>query len=107
MEIFIGIKSLLRFLGLLQTNYPHKKLVQFLLIISYCCFSITTTFASFWFFFFEAKTFVERTGSYFIICGFSSAFGIYCVVLMKRTDILELITQLETKMNERNIIINK
>lgn len=101
MEIFIRVKELLKILGFLQFNHPHKKMIA--IVQNSICFSvlILSLLSYFWTFRFETDKFFEKTESIslFFVC--ILLLITYSIFLWQRQRLLELITQFECKITER------
>lgn len=102
-EIFIGVKNLLRILGLLYLEHPFKNAIN-LIQMTFCfCFFAFTIFylSSTVYIYFEIETFAKRCElfSYFI-----STFVLsieMCILMRQRKLILEIITALELMIQKR------
>lgn len=102
MEIYVGIKRNLQFLGIFQFDHPRKKTFKNVILkISSLCVFITGFLAIFWFFCFEAKTFADKILSiaeaFYVVCMIMA----YCILRWQRERFLELITRFESKIEER------
>lgn len=110
MEIFIGIKKMLRIVGLLKFEHPNAKIEKMVNIFqSFIRFVVTPSFflSILWFFYFRADTFFEKLFALVHFITFSSMIAEYCILLWKREQILELLTQFESKIRERNFKYKK
>lgn len=104
-KIFIGVKRILRLLGYLKfDNHPNKNAMNIFQNI-FCVFALNVfTCASIWFFLFQPETFAERTENVFVIDYMFSVFIAYCIMIVQRNEILDLISQLELQIRKRKII---
>lgn len=91
---------LFRFIGILQFDHPHQKVIQYTLrfniIGSLGAFMLSTL----WFFCFEANTFFEKTESFYAFSTAVSYLIIYCILLWRGNEILELIAKIESRIHE-------
>lgn len=105
MEIFIGIKKLLRILGLLKFEHPNPRIEKAIYIFQkfflFCC-SPFLFLPPLWFLFFRAETFFEKTYSALISVLVFFLTIMYYILIWKREQMLELLTQLKSKVYERN-----
>lgn len=104
MEIFIRIKKLLRILGLLKLKHRNAKIEKAINIfqkIIWFTGSIFCVLSPLWFFFFEAKTFNEKSFSF--VDSIFASFSMLSYYMWSREQILELFTQFESKILERNV----
>lgn len=104
METFIGIRNFLRIPGFLKFEHPNAKIKKAINIcqkIVLFCGSPLFILSPLWFFFFRAETFYEKAFSF----GFSiSIFFViinYGILTWRREQILDLLTQFESKIIER------
>lgn len=105
MEILVEVKKSLLFLGFLQFDHQHKKLISFIqTVICFCIGGAIFSLPSIFFFFYEAKTFAEQTESIFdFACGaLLSMF--YGILLWQRKQVLELIAKLESQIHKRVLL---
>lgn len=68
MKIFIEVKRLLRWIGVLEFNHPHSKMIQYFIIIIVCGNIISFILSTFWFFCFNAETIIEYARIILCIC---------------------------------------
>lgn len=105
MQIFIGIKKLLRIIGFIKLKYPDantEKIVNIAHNIVIFCGSTCFFLSPLWCLLFEAETFFEKTISFTIFIGLSSTTIAYGMLLWKREQILELFAHFQSKIRERN-----
>lgn len=105
MEIFIGIKKLLRILGFLKFEHSNSRIEKAIYIFQkfflFCC-SPFLFLPPLWFLFFRAETFFEKTYTSLISVLVFLATIMYYILSWKREQMLELFAQLESKVLERN-----
>lgn len=104
MEIFIRIKKLLRILGLLKLKHPNAKIEKAISVFQKTIWftgSILCVSSPLWFLFFEAKTFNEKSFSF--VDSIFVFFSMLSHYMWNREQILELFTQFESKILERNV----
>lgn len=100
MEIFVRVKILLRFIGILQFDDPHKKWIQFTLRIIISSSMSAFILSTFWFLCFESNTLFERAESFYAFSVAISFSIIYCIMLWQEKKILELIVKIERRILE-------
>lgn len=102
-EIFIGVKNLLRLLGLLHLEHPFKNAISLIQMTFFFCYLAFTVFylSSTVYIYFEIETFAKRSElfSYFI-CTFILSIEM-CILMRQRKLILEIITALELMIQKR------
>lgn len=106
MRIFTGIKKYLRILGFLKYEHPNAKIEKAISIfqkIVLFCGSPLFISSPIRFFLFRAETFFDKTYSISIFILAFATIAEYWILIWKREQLLELFTQFESKISERNI----
>lgn len=101
MKIFACVKAQMGFLGLVQFEEPHKKIIIMILRIICITTMVTEILTHFVFVFFEAKTFEQQTDSFYALMTSLFLFITYCLMIHQRIEIFDLISQMESKIRER------
>lgn len=107
MEIFIGIKKLLRILGFLKFKHPNSKIekaINILENIVYFCCAPFFFLSPLSFLFFRAETFYEKTFAFCITIVLFFLTIAYNILIWKRKQILELFDEFESKIIKRNML---
>lgn len=105
MEIFIEIKRLLRILGILKFKHSNAEIGKIINILQniVCFFGYPFLVLSpLWFHVFVAKTFYEKSFSFTISFSIFLLTISHYILKWKRDKILQLFTQFESKILERN-----
>lgn len=107
MNIFIEEKRLLRWIGVLEFNHPHSKMIQYFIVIIVCGNIFPFILSTFWFFCFNAETIIEYAESFYAFAGGTFSLIIYFLLFWHREEILELIMKMEGRINECMLILVK
>lgn len=101
MEIFVELRKFLRYIGFLEFETRHGRILSLILRIpgfSLLIFAVITTV---WYLIFDAKTFAEQTQSIETCEAYSYILTIYSIFILRRKDFLHMIKIIETRIGER------
>lgn len=102
MEIFLSLKNLFRAFAIIQD--PNKKIQNICKNVVSTTMAATLATAMFCYLYYEANEFLEYFEPFFYFCAYFFTSVEYCVLLHERKNILELIANIESKVNERILI---
>lgn len=106
MEIFIGIKRLLRILGLLKFEHSNAKIEKVVNIFHktvLICGCFLFMLSPLWFFIFRAETFFEKTFSFASLIAVLALVTIHSILMWKREQIFMLFAEFEFEIFKRNV----
>lgn len=101
MKILVIVRALLPYIGALEFNHPHGRLISTILLIIGFAANIFATLTTLWFFLFDATTFADRTSSLASIIMIMYIIWIYTIFVVKRKEFMAMIRTLEVKIDER------
>lgn len=101
MEILIGVKNLLRLLGVLHFEHPFKNAINLIQIITYFCAYTLFYSSTMFYFYLKAETFAMRSESFSYFISTFVVFNEYFILIWQREQILENITLLELAIQKR------
>lgn len=101
MEIFIKLSKFLILIGLIEQECPDQpvpRVFRAALTFSALAYAVLTTLS---YFAFEASTLIERTDTLSLSIGFMLVLLLCCMLLWRRTVILDLIRGLQLLITQR------
>lgn len=107
MEIFVLIKRLLNFTGIVPIDHPHGKLLsRFILCGSFVIFNLTLI-ATVWFLIYDAESFLSQALSFTQIVILAYIMSLYVSFTVCIDAILVMFDGLQAKVQERTCFIQK
>lgn len=100
-RIFIGLRRILPYLGLLDFNQSKGRQVSQILRICIPISTIGSIIVTLWFICIEGNTFVEYSRAVLGLIFFFEVLFAYSILAMKRTSLFQLYDVIETQIEER------
>lgn len=101
MKIFIGLRRILPYLGLLDFNHSNGPLISKILRICIPTSTIISIVFTAWFICFEGESFVEYSRALLGMSFFVEVLFAYAIIAITRQSFFRLYDVIETKIDER------
>lgn len=101
MSIFVGLKQVLPYLGILDFNHPRGRLISTILRIFIPMSTICIIISGIWFIGYEDESFVDISRAVMGLDLYFEVFFVYLIISITRNVVSDLFSVIEKKIAER------